>query len=245
MDSTWYESSTSQPLDVKLRLIECLTASSRFKSEPLRLSRTLGSDLLALATYESWELKTDNFCVMANVSRPTGRKLARNYLEFGVAQADQDGNLFASTHLKRTFERRAEQFLLEAQKHYSDPIAITEFNIKRLAHALARYDHAGATGLLPGNTASLLGLLQVFFAQQTTPRRTRNILQAHYELTGDDLEPAMRRWIMLGWVNASDDHFFNDRVLTTSSLGEWVCNRVLNTLSSCLIRVDFTEFIRP
>lgn len=243
VDTTWYNATISLNSAQKLRLIECLIDSSRFKSEAVRLSRTIGADILLIASYESWSLKTDNFCVATNVSRPTGRKLIRNYLEFSIAKSNADGDLFASNYLKSTMERRAEQFLLRAAKDQAPDTPINDLTIKRMAHALSRYDHAGTTGLIPGTTVGLLGLLQIFHAQQTSPRRTRNLLQTYYELTGNDLEPLLRRWILLGWVSSTDEHFFNDRFLSTTALGDWICDRVLETLAQCITRVDLPEVL--
>ena len=232
----WFDQGLTLSEGAQRRLAECLLASSQFRKQVPSPNRTLGTELLLLASLERWELKIDNFCLMANVSRPTGRKLIKNYLQYGLATSDDNGNLFASSALQVACDVRARDFLNTFNEVAPNPVEETNPVLQAIKHALIRTDHAANTGLLPCATIKFVGLLAIHMGVNSAPRRTRSVLESHRNLTGEDLEPTLRRWILLGWVESSDEHFFNDRFLVATSLGTKVVRNFINMLGGCLTK---------
>ena len=187
-----------------------------------------GTTLLLLAAIEEWEFKTDNYCLMSNLSRPTGRKRIRTYLDSGLAQIDDQGNLSAAAPLLQAATLRAQVF--------SQALLASEDAgpVQSVSHALNRFDYACVCGLLPLSSPLIPGLLLIDDATGDPPRRTRNVLQEYHERTGLDLEPSLRRWLLDDWVESTNEHFFNDRFLTTTALGRRICDDTVALLAHCL-----------
>ena len=240
----WYAQCDSLSDRAEWRLSECVLASSQFRTQIPSPNRTLGSELLLLASLENWELKIDNFCLMANVSRPTGRKLVKSYLQYGLAISDDNGNLFASKALQAACDARAKDFLNTYNETSGTSYEASSRTLSGIKHALIRTDFAANMGLLPCSTIKFVGLLAVHMGVNSGPRRTRSVIESHQNLTGEDLEPTLRRWILLGWVESSDEHFFNDRFLMPTALGTSIVKQFIATLGSCLIKTGVPELVR-
>lgn len=228
MEREWYTRISPITEDRHYEMTDALLASGEVRRLTPNPLRTTGAPLLILAAIENWPLKTDNFCLMANVSRPTGRKLIRTYLEFGIARQDHEGNLGASPALLDVAQQRAKPLALNLWGSHDHP------KITQAMHALCRFDQAGLSGLTPVSSSHALALLMIDRPSRGRPRRTRNILQQYLDMTGEDLEPHLRRWMLNHWIDASDDHFFNDRFLVTTELGRCISRDLTALLDHCL-----------
>ena len=228
MTPPWYtEIPALEPTRHNALAVALLGSHPNAESET-RALQDPGTTLLLLAALEGWEFKTDNYCLMSSLSRPTGRKRIRTYLDSGLAQIDDQGNLSAAAPLLQVAALRAQVFS-QALLAYEDagPVQL-------VSHALSRFDYACVCGLLPLSSPLIPGLLLIDGAMGDPPRRTRNLLQNYHERTRLDLEPSLRRWLLDGWVESTDEHFFNDRFLTTTALGRRICDDTIALLAHCL-----------
>lgn len=206
-------------------------ARNRSLADPFR---TLGMLALLLAKLEGWALKTDQFSLVAGASRPTARKLLKVYSETGLAESIDD-SWFATQLMANSLDKSVNAMTLA----YNDSPKRPHFTQDAVKLGLVRAEYAATQRLCPIQGRPIFSLIRLFLNDlDNDKRRIRNVLQDHTSTLGQDLEPELRRWILNGWVETSDEHFFNDRWLQLTPMGRQICERYLDLLHDCLIKAQ-------
>ena len=206
--------------------VSAALARDRLVADPFR---TLGMPALILAKLENWQLKTDQFALVSGASRPTARKLLKIYAENGLGEC-LDESWFATDLMSDS--------LNDACNALQEGLAKSQLeNIQATKLGLIRAEYGATQRLCPVQGRPLFSLIRLYVNHTDgDKRRIRNVLQDHSSAIGQDLESELRRWILNGWVETSDEHFFNDRWLQLTPLGLQIAKQFLTILNDCLAK---------
>jgi hypothetical protein len=197
--------------------------------------RTLGMRALMLASLERWALKTDQFSLVSGASRPTARKLLKIYAATGLAYVVDDA-WFASDLMMSALDQPTRALVDQIEQCDWPRTDHADAFSRAVRLGWLRAEYAGTQRLTPVHGRALFSLLRLHLSHHGADRRRiRNVLQDHNAAIGEDLEPELRRWILNGWVETSSEHFFNDRWVALTPLGQRIASDFINLLYDCIL----------
>ncbi len=198
--------------------------------------RTLGMRALMLASLENWSLKTDQFSLVSGSSRPTARKLLKIYADTGLAYMADDA-WFATDLMLSSLDHPTRAMIDQIEQCAWPDTEDSDAFRRAVRLGWLRAEYAGTQRLCPIQGRALFSLLRLHLNQHGADRRRiRNVLQDHTSAIGEDLEPELRRWILNGWVETSDEHFFNDRWVVLTPLGQRIATDFIDLLYDCILQ---------